>query len=237
MLKMLLAGIAALFLATGAAARAAETFDWGKYCGDRNKYCDPSDSEDNKWQPPSTAELRACTKNRKLDYNCLRKSEPSSVLQSLPTSVQKRIKEIRERCLAIERENPPYGTADDDDGLMTFTLSGAQAVLVDELSFCGGECYHGVNCATGHMHLVEVYVRSGSVWRKVFSKQVTQPIFVSTENDPHTGKSTRFRALVIKIGAEDKMCPAISSDSTEWKRRSCDFVVKWDGAKFTFKPL
>jgi hypothetical protein len=109
--------------------------------------------------------------------------------------------------------------------------------LVDELSFCGDQCYHGVNCATGHTHLVEVYVRSGSVWRKAFSKQVTQPIFVSTENDPHTGESTRFRALVIKIGAEDKMCPAISSDPTEWKRRSCDFVVKWDGAKFTFKPL
>ena len=67
-------GIAALFLATGTAARAAETFDWGKYCGDRNN-CDPSDSEDNKWQPPSAAELRACTKNGKLDYNCLRKSE------------------------------------------------------------------------------------------------------------------------------------------------------------------
>ena len=149
MKKLLLIGTAALFLATGAAARAAETFDWGKYCGDRNKYCDPSDSEDNKWQPPSTAELRACTKNRKLDYNCLRKSEPSSVLQSLPTSVQKRIKEIRERCLAIERENPPYGTADDDDGLMTFTLSGAQAVLVDELSFCGGECYHGCRAGAG----------------------------------------------------------------------------------------
>src|SRR5215813_8160911 len=101
MLKMLLAGIAALFLATGAATRAAETFDWGKYCGDRNKYCDPSDSEYNEWQPPSAAELRACTKNGKIDYNCLRKkSEPSYVLWSLPTSVQKSIKEIRERCLA-----------------------------------------------------------------------------------------------------------------------------------------
>jgi hypothetical protein len=163
-------------------------------------------------------------------------SPAHGVLRSLPTSVQKSIKEIRERCLAIERENPPYGTAD-DDGLMTFTLSGAQAVLVDELSFCGSQCYHGVNCATGFTHLVEVYVRSGSVWRKAFSKQVTQPIFVSTENDPHTGESMRFRALVIKIGADDKMCPAISSDPTEWKRRSCDFVVKWDGAKFTFKPL
>ena len=127
MKKLLLISTAALFLATGAAARAAETFDWGKYCGDRNKYCDPSDSEDNKWQPPSAAELRACTKNGKLDYNCLRKSEPSSVLQSLPTSVQKSIKEIRERCLAIERENPPYGTADDDG--LTFRKSDFALVI------------------------------------------------------------------------------------------------------------
>jgi hypothetical protein len=49
-----------------------ETFDWGKYCGSKNEYCDPSDSEDNKWEPPSKAELRSCTKNGKLNYACLR---------------------------------------------------------------------------------------------------------------------------------------------------------------------
>jgi hypothetical protein len=51
---------------------AAETFDWGKYCGDD---CDRGDVGVGKWlEPPSQAELRACTKNGKLDYDCLRDS-------------------------------------------------------------------------------------------------------------------------------------------------------------------
>jgi hypothetical protein len=42
----LLAGVAALLLATGA-AHAAEKVDWGKDCGPNNERCDPSDAEDN----------------------------------------------------------------------------------------------------------------------------------------------------------------------------------------------
>jgi hypothetical protein len=53
---------------------APSSFDWGKYCGSKNEYCDPSDSEDNEWQPPSESELRNCTKNGKLDYACLRET-------------------------------------------------------------------------------------------------------------------------------------------------------------------
>jgi hypothetical protein len=49
--RALLVGIAALLLATGA-AHAEEKFDWGKYCGPNNERCDPSDSEDNKWEQP-----------------------------------------------------------------------------------------------------------------------------------------------------------------------------------------
>jgi len=51
MKKLLLTGVAALFLAAGA-AHSAEKFDWGKYCGPNNERCDPSDSEDNNWKPP-----------------------------------------------------------------------------------------------------------------------------------------------------------------------------------------
>jgi hypothetical protein len=68
--KLLLATVLVL---ASSATHAAEKFDWGKYCGPNNEHCDPSDSEDNKWEPPSEAELRAGTKNGKLDYNCLRK--------------------------------------------------------------------------------------------------------------------------------------------------------------------
>ena len=51
MKKLLLSGVAALVLATGA-AQAAEKVDWGKYCGPNNERCDPSDAEDNNWEPP-----------------------------------------------------------------------------------------------------------------------------------------------------------------------------------------
>ena len=69
-------------------------------------------------------------------------------------------------------------------------------------------------------------------------------MFLSTEltgwgeNPPKYGK---FRALVIKLHAweNDKDCPAITRDPTEWKKRTCDFVVEWDeqSKKFTLKPL
>jgi tetratricopeptide (TPR) repeat protein len=150
-----------------------------------------------------------------------------SLLRSLPSGVQKEIEGIRQSCTESE------GTKG-DEGLITFTVSGAQAVLVDELNFCGGGtvCMHGVNCATGYTHLVEIYVRSGSTWAKAFSKYVTEPVFLSTEYG-------EFKALVLKVHAGDKECPSTSSDPTEWKRRSCDFVVRWDNRskKFTYRPL
>jgi len=48
--------------------------------------------------------------------------------------------------------------------------------------------FKGSNCATG-THDVTIYVRSGNAWKKAFSVDATEPIFVSTE--PSTGK---FRA-------------------------------------------
>jgi hypothetical protein len=73
MKKLLLASVLAIASTPG---YTAETFDWGKYCGSGNEHCDPSDSEDNKWQPPSQSVLRACTKsNGKLDYQCLRNKD------------------------------------------------------------------------------------------------------------------------------------------------------------------
>jgi hypothetical protein len=104
--------------------------------------------------------------------------------------------------------------------------------MVDELNFCGGGCIHGVNCATGFSHNVAIYVRSGSTWKEAFSKSVTEPVFLSTEYG-------KFKALVLKVHAGDKECPSTSSDPTEWKRRSCDFIVRWDygSKKLTYKPL
>jgi hypothetical protein len=126
-------------------------------------------------------------------------------------------------------------TTSGDEGLATFTVSGAQAVVVDELKFCGGgQCTHGVNCATGYTHSVAIYVRYGNVWRKSFSVDATEPIFLSIE--PY---ADNFRALVLSVHAGwDLGCPVRNkNDLTAWKREKCDFVVKWDGTKFTHKPL
>src|SRR5262245_35982022 len=95
-----------------------------------------------------------------------------TVLQTLPASVQKSINETRARCPA---ENVTSG----DEGLSMFTVSGADAILIDELNLCTGGCMHGINCATGYSHTVNIYIRSGSGWKKAFSVFATEPIFLS----------------------------------------------------------
>ena len=114
------------------------------------------------------------------------------ILRSLPSNVQKEIDKIRQSCREIDSST----VAEGDEGLRTFTVSGAQAVLIDELNVCGSgfDCIHGVNCATGYTHDVAIYVRAGDVWRKAFSVAATEPIFLSI--DPYTDK---FRALVLSV--------------------------------------
>jgi hypothetical protein len=156
------------------------------------------------------------------------------VLRSLPSDVQKEITRVRQSCRelgpATSDYTPPKVTKD-DEGLITFTVSGAQAVLVDELNFCGGagECMHGINCATGFTHDVAISVRYRDMWRKSFSVDATEPIFLSIE--PYTDK---FRALVLSVHAGwDLGCPVRNKyDPTAWKREKCDFVIKWDGTRF-----
>ena len=56
MRKMLLAGVATLLLATGA-AHAAEKDDLGKYCGPNNERCDPSDALEKPWGGSSPSRI------------------------------------------------------------------------------------------------------------------------------------------------------------------------------------
>ncbi len=74
----------------------------------------------------------------------------ASILRSLPPNVQMEIEKIRQSC----RETDSSTVAEGDEGLKTFSVSGAQAVLIDELNVCGSgfDCIHGVNCATGYTH-------------------------------------------------------------------------------------
>jgi hypothetical protein len=154
--------------------------------------------------------------------------ETSIPMSSLPSGLQKEIEQIHENCPAEEWAQ--------NRGLITFTVSGAKAFLFDSLNFCGdgSGCNHGAGCATGYTHTVEIYIRAGNKWTKTFSKDVTEPIFLSIEEE---GK---FKALVVKVHAGwEKECPSISSSPTEWKYRSCDMIVRWDNGskKFTYKPL
>jgi hypothetical protein len=155
-----------------------------------------------------------------------------SVLHTLPSAVQKRIGEIRSACrdnLGGE-ENPNVSGLEGDDGLATFTVSGTNAVLIDELAFCGGECHHGVNCATGFTHGVDIYIRSGQSWRKTLSVWASGPTFLDADDN---GK---FNALVLRVFAGDKGCQARRSPIIE-SRQTCARVMRWDGSKFVFKPL
>jgi hypothetical protein len=157
----------------------------------------------------------------------------TSVLRSLPAEVQRDIEGVRAQCRGLEGVN--YGTSG-DEGLIQFTVSGMSAVLVDSLNLCDGQCLKGTNCATGYTHQVDIYVRAGNAWRKAFSKDVTEPVLLDAEfTGPPYGK---FKALVVKVHAGwEKECPAVTNEGTEWKRRSCTMVVKWDGTRFTWRPL
>jgi hypothetical protein len=165
----------------------------------------------------------------------------TAILRSLPSDVQKEIEGLRQSCRelgpATSDYTPPIVT-EGDGGLIKFTVSGAQAVLVDELRFCGGgwECIHGTNCATGFSHDVAIYVRYGNAWKKSFSALATEFIFLSVE--PYTEPS-KFRALVLSVHAGwDLGCPVRNkNDPTAWKREKCDLVVKWDGTKFVHNLL
>jgi hypothetical protein len=68
--KLLLASVLAIAsVASPGVANPAKGFDWKKYC---SYDCDVRG--DRGFEPPSQAQLRACTKNGKLDYTCLRDS-------------------------------------------------------------------------------------------------------------------------------------------------------------------
>jgi hypothetical protein len=160
----------------------------------------------------------------------------SSVLQSLPAEVQKEIEDVRAGC----REVPTVSSG--DDGLILFTVSGAQAVMVSDLELCGlSECDRRVICDNRGSYGVAIYVRSRNTWRKALSTEATGRVFLSTDfND-------KFNALVLSIFSGNKDCPTrdIRLRYREGKetyvlpawKQSCDAIVKWNGTKFNYKPL
>jgi hypothetical protein len=75
----------------------------------------------------------------------------SSVLQSLPAEVQKQIEDVRAACreYLVAVQSTAHGVASvssDDEGLRVFTVSGAQAVMINDWELCDG-CFKGANCS------------------------------------------------------------------------------------------
>ncbi len=164
----------------------------------------------------------------------------SSILESLPAEVQKNIEEVRDRCREWWNERgedpsqPIYPAlvaprvSSGDDGLILFTVSGAQAVMVSDQALCGGQCLKGATCTTVGSYDLSIYIRTGQSWRNALSTSVCCDVFLSTD----TVTYTKFIALVLHVsGADNKHCHV-----PFWKQY-CDIVVKWDGKKFTYKPL
>jgi hypothetical protein len=139
----------------------------------------------------------------------------SSILRSLPGDVQEKIEAVRSGC---QEQLKDIDLSSPRQGLTLFSLSGAQAVMVNYLDVCGGNEVKYVNCSTWGSYYVAIYVRSGTVWREVLLEPVVN-VFLSIDED-----NNKFKAAVLRI-RKDKVTP------------NRDVVVKWNGTKFTYKPL
>jgi hypothetical protein len=158
----------------------------------------------------------------------------SSVLQSLPAEVQKDIEETRANCSSSGSSR--LSVTEGDSGLIQFLLGSREAVLVDPIILCGG-CLHGYSCSNRGTRSVDVYALFGKAWMKVpfldEDATITGDIFVS-----YVPRSTKLNALVVNLYIGNKECPTRRAETTSaqsWEARSC--VLRWNGTKFTYKPL
>jgi hypothetical protein len=156
-----------------------------------------------------------------------------SILRSLPAKVQKNIEELRTSCKDHQSEAE---VTSGDDGLIQFTLGSKPAVMIDNIMICGG-CMKGVSCTNRGTRFVEIYMLSGrKTWTKVLSEEnFTGDIFVSVKPGQNTQE---LNALVGNLFVGNKDCPtreAPSTSSQSREARTC--VVRWQGNKFTYKPL
>jgi hypothetical protein len=165
-------------------------------------------------------------------------TQEATLLQSLPAGVQKDIEETRTSCRSIGIKT--LAVTSGDDGLVKFSLGGRKAVLVDEIILCGG-CYAGFNCSNRGTRGVRVYALFGNAWRKVpflETASIMGDIFISYVPGKYRPEGQELNALVVKLFMGNKECPtrpAPDSAAQSWEARTC--VVRWDGTKFTYKPL
>ena len=168
-----------------------------------------------------------------------------SVLRSLPAEVQKNIEKVRAACRreamgddadqssSSSSANRGRSVPSGDEGLEVFTVAGAQAVMVSNLELCG-RCFKSANCSNPESYDLDICIRSGNTWKKALSTGAVRRVFLSTTelDDP-----PKFKALVLSVFSGNKDYPTHNvSGYPAWKQ-SCDAVVKWNGRKFTYKPL
>ena len=102
-------------------------------------------------------------------------------------------------------------------------------------------CYHGFNCSNRDTRDVRVYVLFGDAWRKVpflEMASITGDIFVSYVPGKYRPQGQELNALVVDLYDGNKECPtraAPSASAAMYEARTC--VVRWNGTKFTYKPL
>ena len=159
------------------------------------------------------------------------------VYNSLPTAAKILIEQTRKSC----REAGTTVTTG-DDGLVQFYLDKSLAVLVDDYLLCSGECSPGVNCSNRGTRGVEIYVRRDGRWDHVLSEDsITGQIFFSMKPARSTKdleRNTELHALVVSFYRGNKDCPtwdAGYASAQSWAAVSC--VIRWNGSKFTYKPL
>ena len=161
----------------------------------------------------------------------------ATLLRSLPADVQKYIEETRATCRS-SRDVNSFVPSGDDGGLTQFTLGGRKAVLVDEVELCGG-CFHGISCDNRGERDVRVYALFKNAWKMVLSNMnITGDIFVSYVPGKYRPEGQELNALVVDLYVGNKECPtrtAGSSSAQSYEARTC--VIRWNGAKFTYKPL
>jgi hypothetical protein len=169
---------------------------------------------------------------------------PAPIFPSLPPDVQKDVDDVKRQCRRVLGDEDEHASrfSFEDEGLTRFMVSGLQAVMINRLEMCDGICLRGGNCSNRNSYAVAVYVRSGGgTWSKALSVEAVGNVFLSTD----WLRNREFKVAVISILSGIEGCPTHdvqlqSEDGSyvfpAWKQ-TCDAVVKWDGAKFTYKPL
>jgi hypothetical protein len=161
-------------------------------------------------------------------------AETSTLMQSLPRSAQKSIENTRAECKELGENSQTSG----DVGLVTFTLDGKQAVLIDPMILCNG-CHAGFNCTNRGTRDVEVHVRRGNSWAKVLANDnITGDIFISAKPGAPGPIGQELNALVVDLYVGNKDCPtreAATSSAQSYEARSC--ILRWNGTRFTYRPL